>query len=61
MKSSWLEDLDEGDLKFYTDFRSVYATLLESWLHVPSQEILLGQYDTLPLLKASGIRASSQP
>ncbi len=47
-----LEDLDEGDLKHHTDFRSVYATLLENWLHVPSQEILLGQYDTLPLLKA---------
>ncbi len=47
-----LEDLDEGDLKHHTDFRSVYSTILENWLHVPSQEILLGQYDTLPLLKA---------
>jgi uncharacterized protein (DUF1501 family) len=47
-----LEDLDEGDLKFHTDFRSVYSTLLENWLGVPSQEVLLGQFDTLPVLKA---------
>ena len=42
----------KGISKFHTDFRSVYATILENWLHVPSQEILLGQFDTLPLLKA---------
>jgi hypothetical protein len=27
-----LTDLDNGDLKFATDFRSVYATVLERWL-----------------------------
>ena len=27
-----LNDLDDGDLKFHTDFRQVYATLLERWL-----------------------------
>ncbi len=35
-----LTDLDDGDLKYHTDFRSVYATLLEKWLQYPSQKIL---------------------
>src|SRR5205823_10550445 len=37
-----LSDLDNGDLKFNTDFRSVYATVLEKWLGVDSA-LLLGQ------------------
>jgi uncharacterized protein (DUF1501 family) len=32
-----LTDLDHGDLKFYTDFRSVYATVLEDWLGLPAE------------------------
>jgi uncharacterized protein (DUF1501 family) len=35
-----LNDLDEGDLKFHTDFRSVYATLLEKWLGFASEPVL---------------------
>jgi uncharacterized protein (DUF1501 family) len=35
-----LADLDEGDLKFTTDFRSVYAGLLEHWLGVDSKPVL---------------------
>ena len=31
-----LPDLDSGDLKFGTDFRSVYATILQNWLDAPS-------------------------
>src|SRR5262249_37358792 len=27
-----LADLDAGDLKFHTDFRRIYATLLDGWL-----------------------------
>ncbi|WP_425617255.1 DUF1501 domain-containing protein [Anatilimnocola sp. NA78] len=30
-----LGDLDDGDLKYHTDFRSVYASLLTNWLHWP--------------------------
>ena len=37
-----LTDLDHGDLKFNTDFRSVYGTVLDRWLHAPS-EIVLGR------------------
>src|ERR1700726_1962866 len=35
-----LTDLDHGDLKFNTDFRSVYGTVLERWLKAPSQIVL---------------------
>ncbi len=35
-----LTDLDHGDLKFNTDFRSVYGTVLDKWLKAPSQTVL---------------------
>jgi uncharacterized protein (DUF1501 family) len=47
-----LTDLDGGDLKFRTDFRSVYATVLQGWLDTPSRPVLGGQYKVLPVLKA---------
>lgn len=43
-----LTDLDHGDLKFNTDFRSVYGTVLEEWLKVPSQVVLGRKF---PLLR----------
>jgi uncharacterized protein (DUF1501 family) len=44
-----LADLDEGgDLKFHTDFRRVYATVLERWLNCPSEGPMGGRYDSLP-------------
>ncbi|MEK6258151.1 MAG: DUF1501 domain-containing protein [Planctomycetota bacterium] len=42
-----LTDLTDGDLKFTTDFRSVYATLLEKWLEIPSEGVLGGKFETL--------------
>lgn len=39
-----LTDLDDGDLKFHTDFRSVYATLLDRWLNIPSEPVLGGAF-----------------
>jgi uncharacterized protein (DUF1501 family) len=35
-----LADLDAGDLKFHTDFRRVYATLLDGWLGCDSKTVL---------------------
>lgn len=35
-----MKDLDEGDLKFTTDFRSVYAGVLNGWLKADAQSIL---------------------
>lgn len=48
-----LTDLDNGDLKFHTDFRRVYATLLDNWLGVPSTDILGQRFEPLPLLKTA--------
>jgi uncharacterized protein (DUF1501 family) len=45
-----LTDLDAGDLKFQTDFRSVYATVLERWLGRDSGDILGGTFATLPIV-----------
>ena len=48
-----LTDLDDGDLKHHTDFRRVYATLIEKWLGFDSRPVLAQTYEPLPLLKAS--------
>jgi uncharacterized protein (DUF1501 family) len=45
-----LDDLDDGDLKYGIDFRSVYATVLNGWFAVDSEPVLSGRFDTLPLL-----------
>lgn len=45
-----LSDLDDGDLRFHTDFRGVYASLLESWFAVPSAPVLGQAYPPLALL-----------
>ena len=47
-----LTDLDNGNLKFTTDFRSVYASVLQGYLNAPAAELLGGTFETLPLLKA---------
>ena len=45
-----LTQLYEGDLMHNVDFRSVYATLLERWLRVPSDRVLGRKFSTLPLV-----------
>ena len=42
-------NLDDGDLRHSVDFRSLYATLLEDWLEVPSRPLLGGTYERLRL------------
>lgn len=42
-----LTDLTDGDLIHHTDFRAVYATLLERWLGLPSEPVLGGKYAPL--------------
>ena len=44
-------DLDRGDLKWGTDFRSVYATVLDGWLKTDSAKILNGRFAPLPILR----------
>lgn len=45
-----LTDLDDGDLKYQIDFRSVYATILENWLNADSGKILEASYRKLAVL-----------
>lgn len=35
-----LTDLDDGDLKHHTDFRAIYAALLEQWLGWPAAPVI---------------------
>ncbi|MDA1096827.1 MAG: DUF1501 domain-containing protein [Chloroflexi bacterium] len=46
-----LTDLDNNNFKFTTDFRQVYASLLEGWLGAPSDIVLNGRFEQLPLLR----------
>jgi len=39
-----LSDLDDGDLKYKIDFRSVYSAVLDSWLGTDSRKALDGDY-----------------
>jgi uncharacterized protein (DUF1501 family) len=45
-----LDALDAGNMRFTTDFRSVYATVLEKWLQRPSSAIVGAGFAPLPLL-----------
>ncbi|MHC4642047.1 MAG: DUF1501 domain-containing protein, partial [Planctomycetota bacterium] len=45
-----LTDLDNGAPKFHTDFRRVYATVLDRWLGFDSQVILGRHYESLNIL-----------
>jgi uncharacterized protein (DUF1501 family) len=54
-----LTDLDDGDLKFNTGFRSVYGTALNQWLHAPDQIIVGRKFpglsiDFQPFIPSSG-------
>jgi uncharacterized protein (DUF1501 family) len=40
-----LGELDADDLKFHTDFRQVYATLLDLWLGCDSKAVLGAKWD----------------
>jgi uncharacterized protein (DUF1501 family) len=40
-----MAELDAGDLKYHTDFRSTYATLLDGWLGCESKAVLGEKWD----------------
>ncbi|MDX2146101.1 MAG: DUF1501 domain-containing protein [Planctomycetota bacterium] len=46
-----LRDLDDGDLKYGMDFRSVYAGILENWLKANSREVLGANFRALPVIR----------
>jgi uncharacterized protein (DUF1501 family) len=45
-----LSNLDQGDLKFSTDFRSVYASVLDHWLGANSKSVLGSRFDDLQFI-----------
>ncbi len=45
-----LTDLDDGDLKYGVDFRSVYASILQDWFEVESEKILHRNHVPLPII-----------
>jgi uncharacterized protein (DUF1501 family) len=45
-----LTDQDKGNLKFTTDFRSVYATVMDGWLGAPAEKLLGARFPTLGFL-----------
>jgi len=45
-----LANLDQGDLKFTTDFRSVYSTVLDRWLGANSELVLGKRYEDLKFI-----------
>ncbi len=53
-----LTDLDQGDLKYGIDFRSVYASVLEQWMGVPGEAILGGRFPAVEILRPRSREAS---
>jgi uncharacterized protein (DUF1501 family) len=51
-------DLASGDVKFHTDFRRVYATLLDGWLECDSRHVLGEKFEHVKLLKAPAAKTS---
>jgi uncharacterized protein (DUF1501 family) len=44
-----LKELEMGNLKFGTDFRQVYAAILDKWLGVPSKDVIAGTFKPVGL------------
>jgi uncharacterized protein (DUF1501 family) len=47
-----LTNLENGGLKHHTDFRQVYATVLDGWLGIDSRAVLGRQFEPLDVLSA---------
>jgi uncharacterized protein (DUF1501 family) len=45
-----LDDLDRGDLRHHTDFRQIYATVLDQWLRADSNAVLGGRFEPVRFL-----------
>jgi uncharacterized protein (DUF1501 family) len=47
-----LTDLDEGDLRFNVDFRSIYTTVLDDWMGAPAEKVLGRKFQKAQILEA---------
>lgn len=45
-----LTDLEDGDLKFHTDFRSVYAAILDQWFQLDPSQVIGPEHQPISLL-----------
>lgn len=45
-----LTNLDDGDLRYTTDFRRVYATVLDRWLNADSRNVLGNTFEPIEFL-----------
>jgi uncharacterized protein (DUF1501 family) len=50
-----LTDLAKNNFKYTTDFRQVYATMVEGWLRAPAEEVLGGRFEQIPLLRREAV------
>lgn len=46
-----LGDLQDGDVKFHTDFRQVYAAVIRNWFQCDSETILKGKFTPVDAFK----------
>jgi uncharacterized protein (DUF1501 family) len=46
-----LTELDQGEPRMTTDFRQVYASVLENWLGLRSRDVLNGQFEPVALFR----------
>jgi uncharacterized protein (DUF1501 family) len=56
-----LSDLTDGDIKYHTDFRRIYATLLDDWLGVPSKGVLHDTFEKLTFIDVKKKSGGSSP
>jgi uncharacterized protein (DUF1501 family) len=47
-----LTELEMGNLKFHTDFRQVYAAVLDQWLGVASKDVLGATFTPAEVFKS---------
>ena len=47
-----IKDLDDGDLRYHTDFRRLYATLLDNWLGCDCKAVLGAKWDHVKELES---------
>ena len=46
-----LTDLEGDEMKFHTDFRQVYATVLDQWLEIDSRAVLGARFEPVAMLR----------
>ncbi len=47
-----LSDLSDGEPKMTTDFRRIYASVLESWLGISSRDAMSGSFEPAVLFRS---------